>query len=347
MIFRLWESVLDYVKGTPYWSRLQPLFALLSLYLTAAVLAYQYIAWQYGLTPPLALYLRSYLFKQVTVVFLAFGVVALLLIVLRWSERAALPEDAARSWRRILAPRLIIAALVLAVTVPLIVHLSPARVSQIRIKFLAEARDFDPYAFVYLAYELNKRQRHWYFELDFDVFNPDALTSAERRVCADDRNQALCYAEMLAKGRAFIGITSARLGEDFFWQNRGPVSAISTFGWQEYAPPSTYDYLAYSVIVQSILIHLNTHCTGLPPAAFRESRVAYGDLFQYTPRRTALKAAILAAHLSPKGEELLLNCFGVDYMTRVASLLSLDWLHSGKVPANLRKAFRVEGVATE
>jgi len=38
MIFRLWENVLDYVKGTPYWARLQPLVALLSIYLTAVVL---------------------------------------------------------------------------------------------------------------------------------------------------------------------------------------------------------------------------------------------------------------------------------------------------------------------
>ena len=52
MIFRLWESVLDYLKGTAYWARLQPLLALLSIYLTAIVLAYQYLQWQYGLTPP-------------------------------------------------------------------------------------------------------------------------------------------------------------------------------------------------------------------------------------------------------------------------------------------------------
>jgi hypothetical protein len=347
VIFRVWESVLDYVKGTPFWSRLQPLFAILSLYLTTIVLAYQYIQWQYGLTPSLALYLRSYLFRQVTVAFLAFGLVAVLLSALRRWEHTVLPEGAVRSSWRYFAPRVTIAAAVLAVTVPLLLYLAPTRVSHIRVKFLAEPRDVDPYAFVYLLYELNKRQRDWYFELDFDTFNADTLTSAERRACPDDRNQALCYAEVLAQGRPFIGITSTRLGEDFFWQNRGPVSAVSTFGWQDYAPPSTYDYLAYSVMVQSILIHLNTHCTGLPPAAFRDSRVAYGDLFQYTPRRSAMKAAILAAHLSPRGEELLLNCFGPAYVTRVASLLSLDWLHSGKVPANLRRVFRIEGLTTE
>jgi len=347
MIFRLWESVLDYVKGTPYWARLQPLVALLSIYLTAVVLAYQYIQWQYGLTPPLALYLRSYLFRQVTVVFLGLGLAGLLLAGVRRWEQAGAPEGAMRSWGRFLAPRLTVIAVVLAGTIPLVLHLAPSRASHIRVKLLGQPREFDPYAFVYLLYELNKRQRHWYFEVDFDVFNPTALTSTERRACAENPNEALCYAETLARGRPFIGVTSESLGEDFFWQNRGSVSAVSTYSWQEYAPPSIYDFLAYSVLVQSILIHLNTHCTGLPAAAFRESRVAYGDLFQFTPRRTALKAAILAAHLSPGGEELLLNCFGGDYMARVGALLSLDWLHSGAVPTNLRKAFRVDGMTTE
>lgn len=344
MILRLWDTLLAYLRERPYWSRIQPLLTLLSLYLMAIVLGYQYIQWQYGLSPPLSLYLRSYLFRQVTVAFLALGAAAALL---HWHSRreAVAARDQAgttsRRWQRAIAPRLIIGGVVLVVAIPAFIYVSPKRVSHIHVKYLTEPKEFDGYAFVYLLYELNKRQRDWYFEVDFDVFNPDALTSRERGACAGHMYQSLCYATTLAEGRPFIGITSERLGEDYFWQNQGRVSVLSTFGWQQYAPPSTYAFLAYSTIVQSIVIHLNTHCTSLPGGSFRESRVAYGDLFQYTPRRTALKSEILAAHLSPKGEALLLNCFGVRYMATVSSLLTLDWLHSGSVPRNLKTAFRV------
>jgi len=55
-----------------------------------------------------------------------------------------------------------------------------------------------------------------------------------------------------------------------------------------------------------------------------------------------MKAAILAAHLSPKGQELLANCFGLDYMNTCNRLLSLDWLHSGRVHDNLEKNFKIK-----
>ncbi len=55
-----------------------------------------------------------------------------------------------------------------------------------------------------------------------------------------------------------------------------------------------------------------------------------------------MKSVILAAHLSPKGEELLLNCFGVEYMSICSNLLTLEWLHSQKVIGNLQKAFDVK-----
>ena len=92
---------------------------------------------------------------------------------------------------------------------------------------------------------------------------------------------------------------------------------------------------------KSILIHLNGR-GALPPEAFRESRSSVGELFQFSPRRTELKAAILAAHLTPKAEELLLNSFGVEYLTTCENLLRLDWLHSEGVLENLEKSFKVK-----
>jgi hypothetical protein len=93
--------------------------------------------------------------------------------------------------------------------------------------------------------------------------------------------------------------------------------------------------------VQGVLIHLSAHCGGLPAGAFRESRVSTNDLFQFSPRRRALKAAILAAHLSRRGEELLFNCFGPEYVAATSTLLTLDWLRGGRVRDNLERAFGV------
>jgi hypothetical protein len=117
---------------------------------------------------------------------------------------------------------------------------------------------------------------------------------------------------------------------------------ISAGQWKSFEPPSIYEYLSYALIVQSTLIHLNQSCGGLPSAAFQSSRFSYGDLFEFVPRRNQMKAAILAAHLGPKGQELLANCFGLEYMNVSNQLLSLDWLHAGRVHENLEKTFGVK-----
>jgi hypothetical protein len=54
-----------------------------------------------------------------------------------------------------------------------------------------------------------------------------------------------------------------------------------------------------------------------------------------------MKAAILAARLSPPGEELLFNSFGAEYLGVCSELLRLDWLHTNKVEGNLRSVFGV------
>jgi hypothetical protein len=61
----------------------------------------------------------------------------------------------------------------------------------------------------------------------------------------------------------------------------------------------------------------------------------------FSPRRYAMKPAILAAHLSPAQEQTLLNCFGAEYMKTTSSLLTLEWLRSDTVKKNLEKSFQV------
>lgn len=361
MLFKLIDAVIGYVKESAAWPLLRPLLAVLSLYVTALVLVYQYVEWQYRLSPPLPLFLRSYLVKQVTVACAAVVVVVYLLDrLMRPAGEAAAPAAAgargdgtpatpavpgpARRWR--LPGRRTLGvvgavAVVAALAGILFAWLAPRAVANVRVKFLTEP-DVDRYAVTYVLYELNRAQKQWFFEVDFDVFNENALTSRERQQCASERERTLCFAELLAGGRPFIGLTTDPLEDDFFWKNRGPVSVVSTHAWRQYAPPSEYEFVTHAVIVQSVVIHLNAHCTGLPVGAFRESRVSVNDLFQFTPRRHAMKAAILAAHLDRRGELLLFNCFGPEYVAVVGNLLALDWLRTGRVRDNLERAFKVK-----
>ncbi|HEV8580154.1 MAG TPA: hypothetical protein VGX68_13870 [Thermoanaerobaculia bacterium] len=352
MILKLWDAIGGYLRDKPYWSKIQPAFTLITLYLTVQVLAYQYVEWRYGLSPSLSLYLKSYVCKQITLVFAAIAAGGLLFALQgRTGEESSRSRiaGALRRHGRTLLVRLAVVGLLLAVVVPLLVGLSPNKVSHIRLRFLdvPELTDkktkkaFNQDALVYLIYELNKLQRTWYFEVDFRPFNEDILTSKERARCAGNE-KSLCYAETLAEGKPLIAITGQPLGADSFWQNRGRVSVISTHRWQDLQPPSVYEFLVYAVTVQSLVIHLNEHCKGLPQGAFRENRIAYGDLFQFSPKRSEMKSAILASHLSPAGEELLFNCFGPEYLGTASKLLTLDWLHSPKVTQNLAKSFEVQ-----
>ena len=342
MLFKLLDVVVGYLKETPAWPVIRPVAALVSLYVTALVLVYQFVEWQYRLSPSLSLFVRSYLVKQVTVVCLAIALVVILLQRLGSTEPAAGAGPTGR-WRVPGRPALAVLFAIAMVTAGAGVAfswLAPRAVANVRVKFLAPPQ-VDPYAVAYVLYELNRAQKQWFFEVDFDVFNENALTSGERERCAG-AERTLCLAELSAGGRPFIGITGEPLEDDFFWKNRGPVSVVSTHAWNRYAPPGEYEFLAHAVIVQSVVIHLNAHCAGLPGGAFHESRVSVNDLFQFTPRRHAMKAAILAAHLDRRGELLLFNCFGPEYASVASQLLSLDWLRGGRVRDNLERAFRVK-----
>jgi hypothetical protein len=338
MFEKFFDLLLDYLKARPYWPLLQPVLLLLSLYVISLVGAYQYIEWRYHFTPDLPIFLHSYLVKQISVVFLALALLALLMGT-RW--RNGIHTAAAKKIRggiRSFAMGLTLAGIILILASAMFLHFAPHRVSHIKVKLMDAPASFDGYALTYIVYELNRLQADWHFTLDPDPLNKDSLASKDTARCGED---SLCYAKLIANNQPFIGITETGFNEDSFWINSGVVSVISAGQWKEYQPPSTYEYLAYSLIVQSTMIHLNRNCSGLPVGAFQQSRLSYGDLFEFLPRRNQMKAAILAAHLNPQGQELIANCFGLEYMNNLEHLLSLDWLRSGRVHDNLQKTFRI------
>jgi len=71
----------------------------------------------------------------------------------------------------------------------------------------------------------------------------------------------------------------------------------------------------------------------------------YGNVFEYYPQREAFKAAILAGHLGPDDQRLLLNCFGAEYLDTTARLLQLEWLRTDPVRSNLHTTYGVEAVS--
>ncbi len=339
----IWDLITGYFRGKPYWARLQPVFALLSFYLGGQALAYQYVESQYQLTLTPKLYLHSYVFREITVVFAGFTLLSLLFALQGRGEREGIKsriKNLMAAHSPMLLRRGMAVALVLALTVPVMVCLSPRHVSHIRLKFLRQP-DFSEEALVYLIFELNKRQRSWHFIADFDTFNENALTSSELEHSAGP-NQELAFATIAAAGGPLIAITDRPLGEDSFWQHRGQVSVVSTDRWNRDLPPSIYEYLMHAIIVQAILIHLESNGGALPEGAFKEGRTSYGGLFQFSPRRYAMRPAVLAAHLNPEGQQLLFNRFGADYMSTCANLVTLEWMHSERISKNLKASFKVD-----
>ena len=339
MISTFIDLIVSQLKKKSFWPLIEPIFTLLSLYVLAVVIAYQFVQWRYHFTPELTTFLRSYLVKQISVVFVAVGLLALVLGTNWTSAVRTEVRVKLRAWIRSGARRLALAGVIVVCAVGLFLRLAPHQVSQITIKFLERPASFNEYGFAYIVYELNRAQTDWHFTLDPDPFNRDSRTGAEIEECGTD---SLCYARLIANGEPLIGITESGFDQDSFWMNSGNISVISAGQWKDYEPPSMYLYLTYSLIVQSTMIHLNGNCSGLPTGAFQLSRLSYGDLFEFTPRRNQLKAAILAAHLSPKGQELLANCFGLEYMNTCNRLLSLDWLQTGRVRDNLEENFGIK-----
>src|SRR5882724_4829177 len=79
MISKFVELILDHLKAKSYWPLIEPVFTLLALYVISGVIAYQYIEWRYHFTPELGTFLRSYIVKQISVAFLTFALLAIVL----------------------------------------------------------------------------------------------------------------------------------------------------------------------------------------------------------------------------------------------------------------------------
>jgi len=340
MLLRLWGLLVELVTSRPGAKAIQPALALVTMFVSVQVLLYEWLERQSGVALSLAFYMRSYLFKQGTVGFLALAVVV---AILSRSPRT----EGAPPWRERLARalpslrRVALAGAVVASAVVLFSALSPSRVQPIRVRFFGTPA-FDKYALAYLLYELNRQQRSWYFEVNFDEFRDAELTPSELQACRPLPRPLLCYAQAQAAGRPFIAITSESLGEDHFWQNEGATSVISTYRWEAERPPRVYEFLAHAVVINSIMIHLNAFCRGFPRQGPGEQRESFGGLFQFAPRRQALRPAILAAHLSPADEELLVNCFGPGYVRVAARLVALEWLRADPVRGDLARSFGIE-----
>jgi len=316
--------VLGSVRSLPWWRPIEPYVAVLSLGGVGAWAWREYLESTYQLALPPSVFIRSY---AVTVV----AAVVFVLLV------AVAVVQLTKGWRPLARGAVLGIALCLAGS--LIFYVRPAGVGNITVKFINEPT-FDADAVTYLIYELNKRQRTWYLDVDFDVFNPAVLTSQQRAQC-ERGDDPLCWPDVLSEGRPLIGVTTQDLGEHSFAINRGNVSLISTSRWQNDRPPSVYEFIVFSTIVESVVIHLNTSCTGLPRDSFRVGSRARGGIFEFAPRRGAFRAVVLAGHMSRSDEALLLNCFGGEYLANIARLLSLEWMRTGPVRENLQKSYGI------
>ena len=341
-----WDPLLQYLKERSWWPRVQPFFVIGTVWFACEVLAYRLIQTEIGITLPLSLFATSYASIQITVTFL--GLVALLLLFKVGGGKGAptTPGRIGRYYqehRQIILFRLAATAITATLVGFVIQTTTPKKVEQITVMFLDTPDDVKLDAFAYLLYELNRRQSGWDLSLDFDEFNEVALESRQVRQCAADERPRLCLAIAAAAGKPLIAITRMPLGGAYIAEHRGLVSVISTSDYSGMKSLSIYDYLMYNVILQSILIHMDS-TGGLPQAAFERRSGSVGSLFEFRPTKGAFKASLLAAKLTPHEESLLFNRFGARYMNATRDVLSLSWLHSPRVAGNLKKHFDVQDV---
>jgi hypothetical protein len=352
VIGKAWDLLVGWLKETRAWPKIQVVLVILSALVAAEVLALRFISWEYDVSPRLSLFLRSTISVRILLVFAGLALLGILFSAGRTAEPGS-RTGRLRKWylahRKIVLFRAAATMVVLAAVAAGFYVSSPLKLSNIRIVFLEPPREVNREAFAYLVYEINLRQRHVYFEVDFEPFNVGALKSEAQQRCEGEQDRYLCYTEEYSreylKGGPAIGITRHSLGDSFFGQHRGSVSVITTFDRDAYEPISTYEYLAFSVVVQSIVIQLDAHGQ-LPEEVFQPSQTSHGGVFQYSPRKQAIKSVISAARLSPREEELLFNRFGPAYARSCAELLSLDWYRSEEVQSNLRNVFGIDQAVT-
>lgn len=353
MIAKITDPLLSPLKKWRYWPKVQPYVALGMAYFATQMAAFEYVCSRYQINPSPRLFVGSYIFVQITLVF---GAMVVLLAVFK-ALHLRRKRDAANKTQKVDRPPsstipvyiLVVAAVLLAVLIGFQCS-SPNKVSHIHVVFFLDPdqpQGFNRHALTYLIYELNRQQRGWYYEVDFKEFDERVLTSSEENQCErDESSTLLCYADWCVKNRSkgepVILITNTSLRPAMFARHRGIASVISTADSATYAPITTYEYLAYSVVVQSIMLHLDAHGRGVPEDLFVPSTTSHGGVFQFAPVKQAMKCSILSAHLSPAEEELLFNRFGPGYMSSCSDLLKLEWLYSDRVSGNLAELFGVD-----
>jgi hypothetical protein len=347
MLSGFWNTLVKYLEKQPYWAAAQPFFLVLFAAVAAEVAAYEYVKAQYSLTL-VPLFLGSYLSTRILV---SAGAVLLLLLLFKFDpSKRDRPEPGRivalyRAHRTTILYRGLVTAVVVIATGFVFFVTSPARVSHITIQLMDLPDDVRSDAFTYVVYEMNRIQRQWYFSVDARPFNEAELTSVEYKACnpeGDENAQPLlCYAETKAESQGpLIAITAKPLNNVFFATHRGTASVITTADAASVAPITNYEYLAYMIVLQSMLIQLDAH-DDRPTNAFAPGTASSGGTFEFVPARDMFKPAMLAPRLSPTQEALIFNRFGPSYLGVCSLLLSLDWLYAPRVNQNLRKLFGV------
>lgn len=369
MVSEIWKTLLEYLKRTPYWPVIEPVALVGFLYVGVGVAAYQYLQWRYQVTLDLSLFLQSYLLRQVSVGFVAI-VGAFIALTYRRTPAPDHPRSAAE-W----AVRIGLVLITGAVALSLLKLWSPeVKVNPIRVRFaafetFAESADgasptagqdkakaeFQHLRAVaqYLLYEINHRQRAWQLEFDTTTFRKEEVTLADDERCQRDDTPPLCIAEALHAQmnvgdtqRPLVLIAAQPLGgggtRAWFWLNRGPVSVVTLSDWGGAASAGSVEYLAYALVVQSVMIHMQQHCGFVQPPPGTPEGVVVGNVFDLQPGLDAMRAAVLTGHFSPEDERQLLNCFGPEYMRTAVHLASLAWLRAEPVRETLRKVYGME-----
>jgi len=344
----VWDLVKDIgglLAKTPAWLQVRSFFFVLAGCGLAEYWAYQYLQSQYGFTPSPEVFLRSYVSIRIL---LAGGGLFLVLLLFRIGRRGRSPAapgrlvTALREHRGLLLYRGAVVAAVATGIVAASRPFAPSKAGTIRVRFLDRPVNFDPQTLAYVVYELNRIQKNWYFEVDFKPFSKSSLRSDQATACDEDRRPLLALAKFAAEDKPMIGITSHSLGDAYFWEHEAKVGVISTADEAAYAPISSYRYLAFCLIVQSMLLHLGQRFGDVPLDSYPGGSESHGGILQSVPTRSAVRPLILGARLSPGEEEMLFNAFGPEYARTCSELLTLAWLDAPRVAANLKEVFGVD-----
>ncbi len=348
----VWKWLTELLGATRYWKFIQPVIALGMLYLGVLVAVYHYVEWRYHYAPTPDVFLRSYLFQQVTITFVA--LVAAFWIALRPPEGIVEGQPAALlNWlQRNLALVLRRAALMLLVLVPAVVLfrvLGPqTRPHDVAVQFTESETNFDRKALTYLVYELNSVQRGWYFEVAGVPFKFESARYEASPVCRGPPPLTCALKDFAQIGgesnQSFALIaTSADLAPNLFYAHTyGTTRSVVTDKDWDGPAQSVYQYLLYELITQGIVIHLEAYCGGLKPRESERTGQTRGEILEFAAEASAVRAAVLAARLSPAVEERLFNCLGPEYTHNVLELLRLEWLRAERVRRNLKTFYGVD-----